>query len=500
MKKKANEKGITLIALIVAVIILVLLAAISIGVLNNGIIDRAGNAKDSAEVAGEKEIIKQSAIMATVKNKYTELTESGLQSSLETNSNGNANIIDSDDESYTIKFTDSGRYYEVDNQGKIEKLDSNGEKTLTVQCVNSAGTVLEEKTYTIVKNTYSKNPIEVAEYEVANEGKIEGEITANKTIQVLYYLKCYDDKTLVFTGLDSSGNTTADESAIVSYMVGNGSSTYGNGMKSEAKSIQSVLYIPETYNGKPVTKVGKYSLGQLNFSKTVIADNVETIADSSIKGSSLGILVLGKNLKKIEVNGLSGCKNVQKIIFRCNQFNTNMATYFPKYSSATMELDSNEDKFILEDGVLYSKTGETIYYVEKWKTGTFTVSSSVTTIFNYSFSYSRLTTVIIPDSVTLIKDEAFLDSYIQEITIGAGVTSIGSRAFTRCSSLTTVIIDSSRIASGLTSKTYWGNLINYATTIYIKDNITTIGSYVTTNFTIADEQDKDGYVKYVKNT
>ena len=125
-KKKQNnypkkEQGITVIALIVAVIILVLLASISIGVLNNGLIDHAGSAKENTEIAGEKEILKQSILVATVKSKYNSFTQTSLQNAIDTNigEKGKAKVSDEEDR-IVVRFIDSNRYYEIDDKGNIK--------------------------------------------------------------------------------------------------------------------------------------------------------------------------------------------------------------------------------------------------------------------------------------------------------------------------------------------------------------------------------------------
>ena len=84
------------------------------------------------------------------------------------------------------------------------------------------------------------------------------------------------------------------------------------------------------------------------------------------------------------------------------------------------------------------------------------------------------------------------------VVIGENVTSIGTYAFNTCSALTTVKIDSQTIVNNLTSQTSCEHLIENATTIYIKEGLS-VGSYITNNFH-ADTTDKDGYIKYVKNS
>ena len=57
MLKTKEEKGITLIALVITIIILLILAGVSIAMLtgNNGILTQAKNAKEATEKAAKKE-------------------------------------------------------------------------------------------------------------------------------------------------------------------------------------------------------------------------------------------------------------------------------------------------------------------------------------------------------------------------------------------------------------------------------------------------------------
>ena len=70
--EKNNKKGITLIALVITIIVLLILAGVSISMLtgDNGLIKNAGKSKEQAEIDSEKEIIETSTVEAMGKNKY----------------------------------------------------------------------------------------------------------------------------------------------------------------------------------------------------------------------------------------------------------------------------------------------------------------------------------------------------------------------------------------------------------------------------------------------
>ena len=68
---KKENKGITLIALVITILILLILAGITIASLTgeNGLINRAANAKEQTEIAQEKEILQQAALSVMGKSK-----------------------------------------------------------------------------------------------------------------------------------------------------------------------------------------------------------------------------------------------------------------------------------------------------------------------------------------------------------------------------------------------------------------------------------------------
>ena len=228
-----KQKGITLIALVITIIVLLILAGVSLSLVlgDNGIINKAQNSKLETEIAEEKEILNFSVMQAKGEKFNENINEDKLREALNNNSKeGNKAVItEADDESIIVKFEGSKRYYDVKNDNTIFSAGVNGgEKKLTIKCVDSNKTVLDTKTYTVLKNQYSKDLPTIDGY-IASQEKISGEITGDTTKEVVYY-KIILESQIVFTGLNSNGNVTTDSSQIVSYMIGNNSSTRGNGL------------------------------------------------------------------------------------------------------------------------------------------------------------------------------------------------------------------------------------------------------------------------------
>ena len=439
MKK---QYGITLIALTITIIVILILAGVTIQTLTgeNGLLTKAGEAKNASEIAEEKDIISISAIQAQSENKYGNLEENNFREALNANSKtGNkASIIAEDTGSFTVKF-ESNRYYEVNKNGNISYIENaTGEKTLTIQCVNSKNEVLGEYEYTIVTDRYSKLPPTINKYE-SSEEKIEGEITENKTIQVLYYLICNDDTTLVFTGLDSSGNITTNKNSIVSYMVGDGSSNNSNGLKNTL-TCDSVIKIPKIYNNISITVIGQKAFSNNNKIKAVN---------------------IGECITSIKYCAFYSCSSLKSMKFTNNSPNLVIEDDVFTWNSNWTEIKvNNENKsFKAIDNILYSNDGKRLILAPRGITGDIKIYDLAEVIeknafyccnkinsvnFNnvkeigvYAFAHcSSLKNVDL--NVETIGNNAFHSSGIETIILGKQVQNIGRAAFHSCSSLKSV--------------------------------------------------------------
>ena len=112
-----RNNGITLIALVVTIVVLLILAGVSISMLTgeNGIIKQAQNAKEKSEIGEEKEAISVAYSEKKKKKEGTEVTAKDVQDQFnynETKANASGNI--------KIQFTESKRWYSIDGSGNIE--------------------------------------------------------------------------------------------------------------------------------------------------------------------------------------------------------------------------------------------------------------------------------------------------------------------------------------------------------------------------------------------
>ena len=121
--KKNN--GITLIALVITIIVLLILAGVTISTLTgeNGILTRASDSAEQTEIAEEKEAIGIAYAGVLADNNGTGVSAGELQDELEKNGY-KATVTDNGNGTYTVKF-ESGREYTINADGIIE--GGNGE-------------------------------------------------------------------------------------------------------------------------------------------------------------------------------------------------------------------------------------------------------------------------------------------------------------------------------------------------------------------------------------
>lgn len=121
-----EKSGITLIALVVTIIVLLILAAVSITTIigENGITGKATTAKNKTDIAKEEEMISLAANAAILEMEdENKITEEVLESELN-------QLIGTRDEDYTlikngtvftITYNNSNRSYSIDETGNVLK-------------------------------------------------------------------------------------------------------------------------------------------------------------------------------------------------------------------------------------------------------------------------------------------------------------------------------------------------------------------------------------------
>ena len=287
-------------------------------------------------------------------------------------------------------------------------------------------------------------------------------------------------------------------------------------------SATGEMIIPATYNGLPVTGIGRYAFEDCDkLTSITIPEGVTsiegyafawcygltniTIPDSvtSIGGHAFSscdsltyntygncnylgnehnpyvalVRVTTKELQSCEIHpdtkiivygAFSGCTGLTYNTYgNCNYLGNENNPYVVLVSVMTNELQFCEihpDTTIIGNDAFYKCTSLT----------SITIPDSVTSIGEYAFQYcGSLTSITIPDSVTDIGASAFSNcTSLTSITIPDSVTSIGDNVFSYCKSLTSITIPDSVTSIGNSAFSSCSSLAS----VTIPDSVTSIGS------------------------
>ena len=129
-----KSRGITLIALVVTVVVLLIISAISIGMLTdeNGIINQAKKGKEDTDIGKEKEIVTETSTLAANENEYGDIEQDILQDFLDDKIGENKATVSKVGKTIFVTFNETKRTYLINDNGQVfEQAESeNGQKVL----------------------------------------------------------------------------------------------------------------------------------------------------------------------------------------------------------------------------------------------------------------------------------------------------------------------------------------------------------------------------------
>ena len=123
IEKRKGRKGITLIALVVTIVVILILAGITVGMVrsDNGILKETKNAKEQAEIDNEKSIVERAKMLAMMRSKDGAITYEIFEPALKDEAGKTAIDVSDAGDTIEVLFTDSNRYYEIDQDGNVSK-------------------------------------------------------------------------------------------------------------------------------------------------------------------------------------------------------------------------------------------------------------------------------------------------------------------------------------------------------------------------------------------
>ena len=167
--KFKKQKGITLIALVVTIIVLLILAGVSIAMLtgNNGILTQGKRAKEETTVGHEKEAVQMAYAGAKAKKLGEEVTAEDVNEQLTINGE-NATATEGTNK-IIVTFT-SGKVYTIDQSGKITQKTPAKKGTLAYMYEKAEGCTKTDGSCTNAEHLHIGDYVNLANPE---EGKID---------------------------------------------------------------------------------------------------------------------------------------------------------------------------------------------------------------------------------------------------------------------------------------------------------------------------------------
>lgn len=212
----------------------------------------------------------------------------------------------------------------------------------------------------------------------------------------------------------------------------------------------AVVNIPSEINGTPVT----------------------TIGNAAFRDSSVTSVTIPASVTEIGANAFAGCTNLTSVTYGGDWSNLTIQSGNPAVQDAAnaplFDFEFTPDNTaVIVTNYKYNGAAADVTIPSRYQ------GKPVTTIGHAAFFNSAVTSVTIPDSVTSISDEAFINCpKLTNISIPNSVTYIGFSAFSSCTSLKSITLPSS--LSFISGALFLG--CSQLTTIHIPVSVTSIGN------------------------
>ena len=241
------------------------------------------------------------------------------------------------------------------------------------------------------------------------------------------------------------------------------------------------IIIPDTIDGKKVTKIGDNAFNQREYLTSVtIPDSVTSIGKSAFFCCSrLKSVKISKNVTSIGASAFMYCRELTAIDIPKGVTKIEDSTFYNCFVLSSVTLPDT-----------VTSIGEWAFSSTSMKS--ITLPANLTTIGYGAFSHcNKLSSITFPASVTNIEGSAFYYcSALTSLTIPATVKSIGKEAFRECLGLTSVTV----AGSGTTIGDYAFSDCDSLTSVKIPDKLKNIGEGTFSN--CEGLADKNGFVIY----
>ncbi len=403
-----DKKGITLVALVVTIIVLILLAGVSINLVigNNGIATKAQIAKTSTELAKYKEELSQWKINKKMEdNNFAEDTLSAGKNNLAyggVRQEGNIKTIIQDlDDSYLdeVEIIKGELIINTTNKSKLE-----GSKIAEV----------------------SSNPYIIKDGELKSAGtnlelmSSDGTVTIPENVTKIgagAFSSLAGLKTVIIPGTvkEVGANAFSYNKTLEKVIMQEGTEIIGEQAFYECTSL-SEINLPDTINS-----VGKFSMVNSKITKLDVPTSLKTIgAYAFYYLEELQTVNIPEGVETIRYYAFDSCKKLETITIPSTVTNIENGAFASCNSLTQINLKTNN--FIYKEGMLLSKDGNRTIFVSKKlleNTDTLNIPEGIKSLTVSLDAFTNIKNVSIPKSLTYI-EEGYIPRYVENITIAEG--------------------------------------------------------------------------------
>ena len=171
-KMLKNKNGITLIALVVTIVVLLILAGVTLKLVldNNGIIQKSKEARSETIVADEKSKVEMAYLSAALKKLGDTVTAEELQEELDSSVGAGKTVVTSNgDGTLNVLFNETGHNYNVD-EGTVEKVEIDNTK----MAMFDTGENVAKKMYALAPDGYMQYAYSISNLSIDGIKKYKG--------------------------------------------------------------------------------------------------------------------------------------------------------------------------------------------------------------------------------------------------------------------------------------------------------------------------------------
>lgn len=190
--------------------------------------------------------------------------------------------------------------------------------------------------------------------------------------------------------------------------------------------------------------------------------------------SSLTSLIIPDSVLNLETGAFAGCDSLTTVTIPKNVCSAYSVFYDCDHLEKIL-VDSENEYYYSEHGILFSKDKSTIIQYPAGKSGSYVIPEYVETLMFYSFAgCDNLTAITIGDHVTAIEEYAFSNcNGLTSVTIPDSITELDTGVFEYCTSLKNVYLPNTLTTLG----DYTFQQCTTLTSITIPDSVTQINAF-----------------------